>query len=116
MDEVFISSSYAPKDGAKERCSNAVSLNSKIDYDLITSSIPKSVLSEKALNKKARELIDNLSFIYNFNTLQMIELLRSSLNEFGMIDKNELRINARKKYNLSSIVCQHLFIELNLNI
>lgn len=102
MDEVFISSSYAPKDGAKERCSNAVSLNSKIDYDLITSSIPKSVLSEKALNKKARELIDNLSFIYNFDTLQMIELLRNSLNEFGMIDKNELRINARKKYNLSS--------------
>ena len=102
MDEVFISSSYAPKDGAKERCSNAVSLNSKIDYDLITSSIPKSVLSEKALNKKARELIDNLSFIYNFNTLQMIELMRNSLNEFGMIDKNELRINARKKYNLSS--------------
>mgnify|MGYP002521691107 CR=1 FL=1 len=102
MDEVFTSSSYAPKDGAKERCSSSISLNSKIDYDLIISSIPKSVLSEKALNKKARELIDNLSFIYNFDTLQMIELIRVSLNEFGMIDKNELRINARKKYNLSS--------------
>ncbi len=102
MDEVFISSSYAPKEGAKERCSNSIQLNSKIDYDLIISSIPKSVLSEKALNKRSKDLIDNLSFIYNFDTLQIIELLRISLNEFGMIDKNELRMNARKKYNLSS--------------
>ena len=102
MDEVYKSENYNVKNDIKDRSINNIALNSKINYDQISTSIPKNVMSDKALNKKSRELIDNLSFVYNFDTLKMIELIRGSLNEFGMIDKNALRLNARKSYNLSS--------------
>lgn len=102
MDEVYKTESYNLKSDIKDRNINNITLNSKINYDQISASIPKNVMSDKALNKKSKELIDNLSFVYNFDTLKMIELIRGSLNEFGMIDKNALRLNARKSYNLSS--------------
>ncbi|MGN1379718.1 MAG: replication initiation and membrane attachment family protein [Bacilli bacterium] len=102
MDEVYKTESYNIKSDIKDRNINNITLNSKINYDQISTSIPKNVMSDKALNKKSKELIDNLSFVYNFDTLKMIELIRGSLNEFGMIDKNALRLNARKSYNLSS--------------
>ena len=102
MDEVYKSENYNVKNDIKDRSINNIALNSKINYEQISTSIPKNVMSDKALNKKSRELIDNLSFVYNFDTLKMIELIRGSLNEFGMIDKNALRLNARKSYNLSS--------------
>ena len=102
MDEVYKSENYNVKNDIKDRSINNIALNSKINYDQISTSIPKNVMSDKALNKKSKELIDNLSFVYNFDTLKMIELIRGSLNEFGMIDKNALRLNARKSYNLSS--------------
>lgn len=102
MDEVYKSENYNVKNDIKDRNINNIILNSKINYEQISTSIPKNVMSDKALNKKSKELIDNLSFVYNFDTLKMIELIRGSLNEFGMIDKNALRLNARKSYNLSS--------------
>ena len=102
MDEVYKSENYNVKNDIKDRNINNITLNSKINYEQISTSIPKNVMSDKALNKKSKELIDNLSFVYNFDTLKMIELIRGSLNEFGMIDKSALRLNARKSYNLSS--------------
>ncbi|MBE6155492.1 MAG: hypothetical protein E7164_01900 [Firmicutes bacterium] len=102
MDEVYKSESFNQVDNLKEREAAQVKLTSKIDYDLIVSSIPKDTLSEKAFNKKNRELIDNLSFIYDVDTLKMIEYIRMSINEFGMIDKQTLRNTVRKYYQLSS--------------
>ena len=86
----------------KKREPSSLSLTSKIDYELITESMPKDILSNKAFNKKTKELIDNLSFIYNLDTLKMIEYIRVSINEFGLIDKEVLRQTARKNYQLSA--------------
>ena len=102
MDEVFKVENTVVSANIKEKATGQIRLTSSIDYDLIINSIPKSALSEKAFNKKTRELIDNLSFIYNLDTLKMVELIRKSLNEFGMIDKDELRVSAQKYYELSS--------------
>ena len=102
MDEVYRAESYNQVENLKERVPAQIQLNSKIDYDLIISSIPKDTLSEKAFNKKTKELIDSLSFIYNVDTLKMIEYIRSSITEFGLIDKTVLRNTVRKYYQLSS--------------
>lgn len=100
MDDVYEAGNIKEITGIKERITGDIKLSSKIDYDLILTSIPN--LSEKAFNKKTKELIDNLSFIYNTDTLKMIEYIRASINEFGMIDKTTLRTTARKSYELSS--------------
>lgn len=102
MDEVYKVENYNQIDNVKEKEIAQIKLTSKIDYDLIINSVPKDTLSEKAFNKKTKELIDSLSFIYNVDTLKMIEYIRMSINEFGMIDKTALRNTVRKYYQLSS--------------
>lgn len=102
MDDVYKSENFKEVNNIKEREPASIKLTSKIDYDLISESIPKDILSSKAFTKKTKEMIDNLSFIYNIDTLKMIEYIRASLNEFGQIDKTLLRTTARKNYQLAN--------------
>lgn len=102
LDEVMDSGIALPGADAIERSINDVSVGDKVDFDMILSSIPKGVINEKAFTKKTRELINQLSFIYKIDTLKMIELIRSILNEFGMIDKNALRLQARRMYQFNN--------------
>jgi len=73
-----------------------------IDFDLLISALPKDLISEKAFNKRTRHLINSLAFVYDLDTLKMSELLRMVINENGVIDKDTLRINARKYYQFNN--------------
>lgn len=73
-----------------------------IDFDLLISSLPKNSISERAFNKKTRHLINSLAFVYDLDTLKMSELLRMVINENGVIDKDSLRVNARKYYQFNN--------------
>jgi len=98
LDEVYDTSKFTLSSDIQDKNSNIISVNDRINFDEILSSIPKGLINEKAFTKKTKELINNLAFIYNIDTLKMIELIRSVLNEYGNIDKNGLRIVARKDY------------------
>lgn len=102
LDEVYDSSSFVPDDDIRERETKDIVVNDQIDFDLLITSIPKGLINEKTFNKKMKELINLLSFIYKIDTLKMVELIRMVLNEFGMIDKNNLRIAARKYYQFNN--------------
>ena len=78
------------------------SIDNIIDFDMIISSIPNNILSEKAFNKKTRELINNLSFVYDIDTLRMIDLIRLSIDDNGMINKEKLINNIRKYYDFNN--------------
>lgn len=79
-----------------------VNIESLIDFDLLMESIPNKVLSEKALNKKTKELINNLSFIYNLDTLKMSEIIRLTIDNNGMINKDLLLKETRKNYEYNN--------------
>ncbi len=81
---------------------NSITTQDQVDFDLILSSMPKGVINERSFNKKMKELINNLAFIYNLDTLKMIELIRLVVNEKGYIDKENLRKNARKYYQYNN--------------
>ena len=102
LDEVYDTSKFTLSSDLREKKSNGLLVTERIDFDEILSSIPKGIINEKALTKKTRELINNLAFIYNIDTLKMTELIRSVLNEYGNIDKNGLRIVARKDYQFKT--------------
>ncbi len=102
LDEVYDSSKFVITDDVVEKTTGDVKVSERIDFDLLMSSIPKGIMNEKALNKKVKELINLLSFIYDIDTLKMVELIRSVINEFGMIDKTNLRIAARKYYQFNN--------------
>lgn len=69
-----------------------------IDFDLLITSLPKGIINEKTFNKKTKDLINELAFIYNYDTLKMCEMLRLVINESGSIDKENLRRVVRKYY------------------
>ena len=73
-------------------------IEDRIDYDLLMSSIPKETINEKTFNKDNKKLINDLAYIYNLDNDEIKNIILSSLNERLMIDKNELRKNARNYY------------------
>ena len=79
-----------------------LNMEDKVDFDLLISSIPKNMVSDKCFNDEARNLINSLAFTYNVDDLNMQGLVRNSLNEKGMIDKSELINNVRNFYEFDN--------------
>ncbi len=98
LDEVYDPSKFSLSNDLMDKKTSSILVDNKINFDEIIAAIPKGIINERTFNKKTKELINNLSFIYNIDTLKMTELIRSVLNEYGNIDKNGLRIVARKDY------------------
>lgn len=102
MDMTFKVSNTEINVNPLERTTNSICMSDQVDFDLILSSIPKSLINEKVFTKKMKELINNLAFTYNIDTIKMVELIRTSINEHGGIDKESLRKNARKYYQYNN--------------
>lgn len=80
----------------------SIKMDNKIDFDLLISSIPKNIVNEKCFNDDVKSLINALAFTYNIDDFAMQGLVRNSLNEKGMIDKNELSKNVRNYYEFEN--------------
>jgi len=102
LDDVYDTSKFTLSNDLRDKNSNSILVNERINFDEILSSIPKGLINDKVFTKKTKELINNIAFIYNIDTLKMTELIRSVLNEYGNIDKNGLRIVARKDYQFKT--------------
>ncbi len=98
LNMTFKSTSVIEPIEAKETTVLGLQLKSNIDFDLLISSLPKGLIKETSFTKKTKELIEQLSFIYDLDTLKMVELIRTVITEKGMIDKEQLRKNTRKYY------------------
>ena len=102
INESFKSSNIIPEFDVRDRETLPVNALNIIDFDLLISSIPNNILNEKSLNKKVRELINNLAFVYNLDTLKMAEIIRSTINEKGYIITEELRKSVRNYYTYNN--------------
>lgn len=103
FDEVFKSSNESVSFEAIGREVLPLNMQDQIDFDLLISSLPKGMITEKTLNKRTRELINNLAFAYNIDTLKMCEILRLCMNEKGVLEKEKLRIQTRKYYQYENL-------------
>lgn len=81
---------------------NKISISKLIDFDLLIESIPNKVFNNKALTKGMKDLINNLAFIYNLDTLKMSELIRLTLEQNGLINKDTLLKETRKYYEYNN--------------
>lgn len=106
FNEVFKSSNIKPfeviediekKEGA------LITLDDMIDFNLLISSIPSGLVSNRCFDKDTKKLINNLSLVYNIDTERMSGLVRTSLNEKGLIDKPLLRKNCRNYYSFENV-------------
>ena len=90
------------KEEILKRTNNEITIDDNIDFNMIISSIKESRISDKCFNKETRLLINQLSVIYNINTLQMQRIINSCINEKGLIDKQLLRKSCREYYQFEN--------------
>lgn len=81
-----------------KRTTGNINISSNIDFDFLIESIPKNMYSDKCFNDDVKNLINTLSYTYSLDTEALISIVRDSIDEKGMIDKNYLRRSARNFY------------------
>ena len=87
----------------KSKNTRKLEIISKIDINTILSLISDDILNKKSITKDIKELILKLSFIYNYDNDDMIELIRNSISEHHTIDKKLLTENANKYYRYDNL-------------
>ena len=81
---------------------NKLNIKDKVDFNLLISSIPSEMVSNRCFNDEIKELINSLAYTYDIDDISMSDLVRNSINEKGLIDKVELRKNARNHYQFEN--------------
>ena len=104
LNDTFKSSAYNNfnNENIKNKNSNKPKLDNLNDFDVLKESIPNKVLGNNAFNKKTKELINNLAFIYNLDTLKVSEILRLTIDENGLINKDLFIKEVRKYYEYNN--------------
>lgn len=107
FSEVFDYSSIPSNDNLiydlKKSSYRKLELLSKIDINTILSLISDDILNKKSLTKDMKDFLYKISYIYNYDNDDMIELIRNSLTEKHTIDKKLLQENANKYYRYDNL-------------
>ena len=104
FDEVFIS---IPKNSmdvveVSKKDKLSILINHSIDFDELISGISNDNINDKTFTKDIKDLINSLSYTYNIKTYEMTGLVRDSINEKGLIDKDNLRKICRNYYQFEN--------------
>lgn len=103
MNQTFKSvSKYDLNINARSVLEGNINIEKRLDFDFIVSSIPNNILSVRALNKRVKELITNLSYVYDLDNLKIVEILRMVIDDNGMINKAKLIEVTRKYYEFNN--------------
>ncbi len=102
FDEVFESVPSSSYDNLNEDLrvnkTGEIKIDNAFDFDLLISLVPNGVITNKTFSKEVKELINNLSFVYNMDASDMKGPILNSIKENGLIDKILLRKNVRNYY------------------
>ena len=79
-----------------------LALLSKIDLVSILGLLPEEYLNIRSVTKETKDLIYKLSFIYNLDEDNLLDIIRNSINEKKAIDKKLLKMNSRKFYEFEN--------------
>jgi replication initiation and membrane attachment protein len=77
-------------------------IDEKIDLNSIISLIPNEILNHKSITNEIKTLIYKLAYIYNLKDNELTELIRNSVNEKHIIDKDLLRTNCHNFYTFEN--------------
>ncbi len=86
------------------RQKNVLKLNidSNFDFDFLITSLPNNIDKEKIFTKEIKELILELSYLYDLDVIKMQDILISCINEKNTINKEELRKTCRNYYQFDN--------------
>ncbi len=107
FDMTFKSRSYSnfeleDSDNIVKKTKMPLSYEMVFDFDTLVSSMPKGLVNPKFLTKSIKDLIGHLSFLYNVDSITMADLVKVSLNEKGLVDRELLKTNVRRMYEFNN--------------
>lgn len=106
FNDTFEISSLSPLevviDDIKRKNTATMNLTYSLDINEILTSIPEEILNIKGTTKEIKELILKLSYVYNLNEENVVDIIMNSINEKRLIDKNLLRENAKSFYKFEN--------------
>ena len=98
FDSVPLTSFEVINDDVRKKNILKLNINTNFDFNFLVSSFPKNIDVNKILTKDNKELILNLSYIYDIDAMRMQDIIKGCLNERGTISKEELRKSCRNYY------------------
>ena len=79
-----------------------LNINTNFDFNFLIDSLPKHIDKDKLLTKDVKELIIQLSFLYDLDVIKMQDIIPTCLTEKGTINKEELRKTCRNYYQFDN--------------
>ena len=79
-----------------------LNIDTNFDFEFLESSLPKSLDKSKIFTKEIKELIIQLSYLYQLDVVKMQDILPICLTERGTINKEELRKTCRNYYTFDN--------------
>ena len=79
-----------------------LNLDTNFDFEFLESSLPKNLDKNKLFSKDVKELIVQLSFLYQLDAVKMQDIIPICLTERGTINKEELRKTCRNYYQFDN--------------
>lgn len=104
FDEIFTAtpaSHFIENKDLIKNNTNTLNVKNNIDLELLLTNL-NGVIKEKALNKELLTLINNLSYIYNLDTVTIGDIIKANVKENGNVDKDLLRKSCRNYYQLEN--------------
>ncbi len=102
FDEIFDSIPISSMDSflsdVRKRNTLSLELLTKIDLDSVFEMIPDDLLNKRSVTKDMKEFLYKLAFVFHFKEEELGEIIRNSINEKKMIDKEKMRMNSRNYY------------------
>ena len=89
-------------DNLRKKNINNIKIIPSIDINTVLELIPDEMLNKRGVSTKDKDLIIKLALVYNFNEEEMVSLIRNSINEKHLIDRDLLKLNAHKDYEFES--------------
>ncbi len=80
----------------------ALELISELNVDEVLSKIPEEMLNPRSITNETKELIYKLSFIYNLDDMNTVEIIKNSLNDQRRIDTKLLQLNCQNYFKFEN--------------
>lgn len=106
FSEVFtpvpLTSYEAINDNIRKYNKLKLNINTNFDFNFLIESLPKNLDKEKLLTKENRELILELSFLYDLDVLKIQDIIKTCITERGTLNKEEFRKTCRNYYQFDN--------------
>jgi replication initiation and membrane attachment protein len=79
-----------------------INIDTNFDFDFLISSLPTTLDKNKVFTKEIKELIIELSYLYDLDVIKMQDIIPTCLTERGTISKDDLRKTCRNYYQFDN--------------